>query len=264
MNVEAMKEYASKMLEMILKSKDKEEFFRAYLNEGDIFTIPTADSQGNKVDSKYAKMEAIYDKYRREPNCKIDELLYNTLEKSCPIVKSSSGIVGLLRTIEYQMGAEKENRAPFQMDCQYLLGLVKINLIGNKQIYDRPIYAEENFWGKMQEFDRIFRGYGYHIMEQEQEANGPVDCISHKTETESAKTQNGKPGKGELTKAQNEEQSSIPPKKANTAAVANTAKSGSGALQKGNFETRSSDKITKLIKAIKKNCKKLWEGLSRK
>ena len=114
---------------------------------------------------------------------------------------------------------------------------------------------------------KIDEGSSKYAKDQVEKTNGSTLAKTQNrkpSKGELTKAQNRKPSKGELTKAQNEEQSSIQPKKANMAAVENTAKSGSGALQKGNFETRSSDKITKLIKAIKKNCKKLWEGLSRK
>ena len=102
-NLIATKRLASKYLDIALKKNGLEDFLTGFC----LYELTVKDSYGNDVFSAMHVMEAIYDKYREDPNCNIDKMTYDAIINILETTRHGSSILNLFDDIVYQMNAEK-------------------------------------------------------------------------------------------------------------------------------------------------------------
>ena len=113
MNVDALYDYAYGKLLLALKYNAIDWFVLGTEPYG--VQVPAHNSSG-KEECIFAKMNAIYEYYNTFPDECINIKLFDVLSEIAPRIKGSNAFITMLRTIEHQIVAEKENRAPFSFD----------------------------------------------------------------------------------------------------------------------------------------------------
>lgn len=109
----------------------------------------------------WAVMETVYNDYRKNPEEKINEKLFNVLEDE---FKNGNGSISILNTVDcvlYQLRSEAQKTAPFSMDNEKLVECAKDNIIRNKKRYNKS--KEMKRMLKDRNAD-LFENYGYKIM----------------------------------------------------------------------------------------------------
>ena len=120
------------------------------------YEVTVIDTNGTLVNSPEFIMGAIYKKYTNVPEIQIDKKVYDTLSYLINRTKDGSTLLTILSEIEYQMLNEKENRAPFTMDCSKLLQDIKENIARNYSLYQKAIdINKEGFIGEFKYHDRL-------------------------------------------------------------------------------------------------------------
>lgn len=161
MNVNALKDYARKMLELAIE-KDE---FDEYVVGLSYWSISLKDEYGKEEECVFAKMEAIYDFHLDNPSFLINEKFYSCLKKYTSIIKGSYNFLAMLRMIEYQVVSESENRAPFKIDNVTLLENLKKNLSENQALYKSQVYEQNKFWNTIEQHNEsLSSNYGYRIL----------------------------------------------------------------------------------------------------
>ncbi len=122
---------ASAMLEEALKNANENEKFFRYLFGVGLFEIKGRTIEGYSEHAFNITMDAIYKKYESYPEIK--NMYYSTMEEKCACAKTYKMIYDIFRIIEYQIFAEKNGIAPFKIDYEKLLNILKNNLIKNKE-----------------------------------------------------------------------------------------------------------------------------------
>ena len=150
-NLIATKRLASKYLDVALEAGCLEEFLIGF----PLFKLTVKDSYGNDVFSSMHVMEAIYDKYREDPNCNIDKMTHDSIINILETTRHGSSILNLFDDIVYQMNAQKNKTAPFSFDCGELLESMKKNLIKNERFYKYPINNNKpnGIWPEIEMYD---------------------------------------------------------------------------------------------------------------
>ena len=83
----------------------------------------------------------IYNFYQNNPGSGIDQKLYDVLYELMHRYKTIGTLLPMLEIVEYQIVAEQENRAPFEMENAVLLGRLKENLRNNRELYQEKFYG---------------------------------------------------------------------------------------------------------------------------
>ena len=161
MNVDALNDYAYGKLKLALEYNAFHLFILGVQPYG--VRVP-AYSSSEKEECIFAKMHAIYKYYNDFPDECINVKLFNLLTKDAPRIKGDYAFITVLRTIEYQILAEKEGRAPFSFDCQGLVELLKKNLQENKALYTSEVYQQVHFMETIKEHHKALANYGYSLM----------------------------------------------------------------------------------------------------
>ena len=102
-NLIANKELASKYLDVALKNNSFREFLLGY----SLYELTVKDQNGNNVFSAMHVMEAIYDKFRKDPNSNIDKLTYQTMIYELQTNRFNKAILNLFENITYQISEQK-------------------------------------------------------------------------------------------------------------------------------------------------------------
>lgn len=162
-NLIANKELASKYLEVALKNNSFREFLLGY----SLYELNVKDQNGNNVFSAMHVMEAIYDKYRKNPDSKIDKLTYETMIHELQTNRFNKAILNLFENITYQISAQKNQTAPFSFDCMKLLEEAKENLKRNEVFYKYPQGENKpnGIWPELEMYNnRIEQTTGHKIL----------------------------------------------------------------------------------------------------
>lgn len=130
-NYKYVKELAEDLLDIALKYDELKKYILTYPG----YEVYVNDGNGNKVDSKDAKMQAIYKKYSMDVN--ISKKLFDALDFNISITKNGKFLLEILEIIKYQMLGQEQKTVPFQIDCVLLLQKVKNNIMQNKNIYEK-------------------------------------------------------------------------------------------------------------------------------
>ena len=128
-----------------------------YLGGSTLYSVKTRDTMGNKVQATGVVMEAIYEKYRSNPELELDKKVYEALKKLGKEGRSTVYITNGIADIMYQLTAEKENRAPFHLNCEELLKEFRNNLYDNRELYSKPAYTRTGLQEMLEEQDRILQ-----------------------------------------------------------------------------------------------------------
>jgi len=161
MNVLEIKKYAESVLEMALQNEQLEKF----LIGNPFWSVKIKNDQDIYEDCIFAKMEAIYKYYIEQPESLIEKKIYSILEDWTKKVKGSEAFYIILNTIEYQIVAENENRAPFTLDNTHLLENLKNNLMQNQELFKSEIYEKKNFWKTIEQHNEsLSSNYGHKIL----------------------------------------------------------------------------------------------------
>lgn len=163
------RELARKLLDSSLK-RDRLEMF---LRGDSLFQITEKDSSGRERQSPRLVMNAIYEKYQQDSSLKLDNKVTETMIDSLKRIKNGGAVINYLNLIEYQMMNEKNNLAPFKLDCESLLREVSSNIIRNKELYQSPNqhsvikdhYGIDDLWKMFEDHDKnIETHYGQRIL----------------------------------------------------------------------------------------------------
>ena len=161
MNMDALKNYATRLLEYALKRGHLDE----YLVSLGPYEIFVKDQQGNDILNHSIKMEAIYDYYRTNKDSNLDNMVFDALYKYTQIGKSSLVIYSMLGVIEHQIVSERQNKAPFKIDNETLLANLRKNLNDNKALYESEIYEQKGFMNNIRQHDEMLsNNYGHKIL----------------------------------------------------------------------------------------------------
>ena len=109
----------------------------------------------------WAVMETVYNDYRKNPEEKINEKLFNVLEEE---FKNGNGAISILHAVDcvlYQLRSEAQKTAPFSMDNEKLVECAKDNIIRNKDIYNKRKVMKQMLKDRNAD---LFENYGYKIM----------------------------------------------------------------------------------------------------
>lgn len=183
MNMDALKNYATKLLECALElvankytSSEVDELDRdldeldLYMTSLGPYEICVKDAQGNDVICHSIKMQAIYDYHRDHQDLCVDKKVFDSLFFLTRIAKSPYGIYELLEVIEHQIVAESQGRAPFKLDITTLLDNLGKNLEENKALYESDIYEQEGFMAEIRRRSRLLsENHGYTLLCDDQE-----------------------------------------------------------------------------------------------
>ncbi len=162
-NLIANKDLAKAYLEISLKYNQ----LGSFLTGSPECELTLRDPNGEKVFSAMHVMEAIYDKYRENPNSGIDKQVFDSMIKELKEEVLAKYILNLLEDIEYQLYCEENNIAPFKLDCAGLLKEVSENLVRNKQRFRTPVQSYSgcrSVWGEFVAHDERVGDYGYKIL----------------------------------------------------------------------------------------------------
>lgn len=162
-NLIANPELARKYLDIALRNNS----FREFLLGFSLYELNVKDSQGNNVFSAMHVMEAIYDKYKSDPNSGIEKLTYETMLNELKTNRFSKAILNLFEDITYQISAQKNQTAPFNLDCLTLLEEAKENLKRNELFYKYPQGENKpnGIWPELEMYNnRIEQTIGRKIM----------------------------------------------------------------------------------------------------
>lgn len=161
MDVELIKKHADSMLKFALENNNFEKFVLG----NPMWSVKIKNADSEYEDCIYAKMEAIYKYYRENPNFEIDKKLYMILNQYTNIVKGDEAFLTILKTIEYQIVAEAEKRAPFVLENEQLLNNLKKNLLNNQTLYRSQPYDEKKFWNTIEQYNEsLSSNYGHKIL----------------------------------------------------------------------------------------------------
>ena len=128
-----------------------------YLGGSTLYGVITHDTMGNKVQATGIVMESVYKKYKSNPELELDKKTYESLKKLGKEGRSTVYITNGIEDIMYQLTAEKENRAPFHLNCEELLTEFRNNLYENRDLYQKPAYVREGLQKILEEQDRILQ-----------------------------------------------------------------------------------------------------------
>ena len=109
----------------------------------------------------WAVMETVYNDYRKNPEEKINEKLFNVLENE---FKNGNGAISILNAIDcilYQLRSEAQKTAPISMDNVKLVECAKDNIIRNKEIYNKRKVMKQMLKDRNAD---LFENYGYKIL----------------------------------------------------------------------------------------------------
>ena len=161
MDMEAFNKYAKGILELAIREKELDQF----LIGRSVYSLELSDGYGGKVQSATKVMETIYSKFRETKDIKFAEDVYNAMVKVLRNEFYEPYIENLLHDIEYQLYAEKNNLAPFKMDCEFLLKELRNTLERNKERYQKPNPTDgpRGFWGTMEDEEEELEKYGLKI-----------------------------------------------------------------------------------------------------
>jgi hypothetical protein len=161
MNVELIMKHAESMLDLALENNNFEKFILG----NPMWSVKIKNADGSYEDAIYAKMEAIYKYYREKPNSGIDKNLYMILNKYTAIIKGDEALLTIFKTIEYQIVAEAEKRAPFVMENANLLNNLKNNLMSNQELYRSQLYEQKGFWSTIEQHNEtLASNYGHKVL----------------------------------------------------------------------------------------------------
>ena len=150
-------------MDIALKKNGLEDFLTGFC----LYELTVKDSYGNDVFSAMHVMEAIYDKYREDPNCNIDKMTYNIMINLLKNKRSRMTILNIFDDITYQINAQKNKTAPFNFNCEELLYEMKSNLIRNKDFYKLSdgVNKPNGIWPEIEMYDaRIEQTIGRKIL----------------------------------------------------------------------------------------------------
>ncbi len=167
MNVDALLEYAYKILELSIEYNKLHKYIAGIPPFYSVPADPNVKlmSADPGEECHFVKMEAIYRYHTQHPEYRIDQKTYHILEEYTVIVKGSTGFLNILGLIEQQVVAEAEGRAPFQMDFPHLLDNLKTNLHTNKKLYTSQIYQDIGFMATIEQRNASLKAnYGYSIL----------------------------------------------------------------------------------------------------
>ena len=97
--------------------------------------------------------ESIYDKYRSNPELKLDQQLYDILHHVVSVSRDGTNVLKMLKEIEYQLMSEKNRTAPFKLDCISLLDALSQNIKTNKDVFSKEYESLNLKNGFMPEFE---------------------------------------------------------------------------------------------------------------
>ena len=126
-----------------------------YLGGSPLYGIKTHDTMGNKVQATGIVMESVYKKYKSNPELELDKKTYEALKKLGKEGRSTEAITNGIDDIMYQLTAEKENRAPFHLNCEELLTEFRNNLYENRNLYSDQSYICTGLQEILEKQDRI-------------------------------------------------------------------------------------------------------------
>ena len=152
---------AVKLLEVSLKYDD----LWSFLVGGPGYELNAPNGYGVKEQNTTLVMQAIYTKYQSDPS--VAEKLEEALEYDLGSSRNGSDVIEMLNIIKYQLSSEKVGSAPFKIDCEKFLSLVKENIIRNKELYLKYFSDLTNgtFMGEFKNYDDYFKkGYGIGIL----------------------------------------------------------------------------------------------------
>ncbi len=152
---------AVKLLEVSLKYDD----LWSFLVGGPGYELNAPNGYGVKEQNTTLVMQAIYTKYQSDPS--VAEKLEEALEYDLGSSRNGSDVIEMLNIIKYQLSSEKVGSAPFKIDCEKFLSIVKENIIRNKELYLKYFSDLKNgtFMGEFKNYDDYFKkGYGIGIL----------------------------------------------------------------------------------------------------
>ena len=88
-----------------------------------------------KRQNTYAVMECLYDDYNKNPQKHIDKVFYQVLADEFDNSKKQPYILEALKCLTYQINAEQQNTASFEIDYLTLLNKAKQNILRNYDEY---------------------------------------------------------------------------------------------------------------------------------
>lgn len=126
---ELMRRMAESRLENCRKWEREEDFYSDFILGKSTFALP----QYNQFTGQYEQciwgvMETIYDDYKAHPELKINEKLQEVLMEGLLHEVHSVGLENAIECLLYQMRSEKQNTAPFTLDCGALLDALRENI----------------------------------------------------------------------------------------------------------------------------------------
>ena len=152
-----------KLLKIAVKNNDFENFVLMRPN----YCIESRDLNGFVVPNRYYTMNAIYECYKEDSSLQLDVLLYNALINISKKYKGERAIETVLETVKYHLDAEKNNVAPFKIDCQSILNELRNMLLKNKDMYmeKKEVFNNVPFWNNIEEYDStLLNNYGHKIL----------------------------------------------------------------------------------------------------
>lgn len=159
--------YTEIMLRRLERSLKLNEFDRYLMMLGG-YGIETRDWDGYQRDNPNFTIEGIYEYYKKYPQSGIDKKMYDTLLK---IAKESSLdilIDTILSIITFQLYYEKNNTAPFKIDCQSILDELRKTLWKHKATYQSKCKDEDTpvvFWTEVEYYNRdLCERFGYRLL----------------------------------------------------------------------------------------------------
>ena len=157
------KELIKNLLKIAIKDNDFVNFVMMMPN----YCIETRDLNGFVKPNRNYTMQAIYEYYNETPKSRMYELLYNTLIYISKEYKGEKAIETVIETIQYQLDSEKNNLAPFKIDCQSILNELRLNLLKNKEMYlqQKKSFDYVPFWNNIENYNIVLQeNYGHKIL----------------------------------------------------------------------------------------------------
>lgn len=157
------KQLSLKLLDVALKNGQLADFVAMK----PAYRIESRDLNGIVGPNMYFTMEAIYDYYRSNPNSGIDKDFYNSLIFLAQSYSGELMVERVLGIIDYQLNSEKSKSAPFEIDCQSVLNVLRNTIVANKAIYEKPDVERDNhsFWQSIEKYNEDFnQKYGRRVL----------------------------------------------------------------------------------------------------
>jgi len=152
------REHARNVLEIALKYGELKKF----LCGNPYYKLETHDSMGNAIHNYQLVMQSIYDKYKEDKTSEIDKKMFDAIIDFLKTEKYEPLLFNMIHVIEYQMMAEKQKSAPFELDCIEILKELKNNIERNKE---RFINNKFDAWKKLEGHDQMInQHFGHKIL----------------------------------------------------------------------------------------------------